>query len=112
MTTNGGGWTVSILCYKSIAERTYFIITNSNDQFRVHSDIVTAVEIRTLIKVSSLHMQFTKICCLIYQVIQNRMDKSTDFYRTWKEYKAGFGSPSQNYWIGKVPCVFKHHSYS
>ncbi|XP_078314300.1 microfibril-associated glycoprotein 4-like isoform X2 [Crassostrea virginica] len=35
-----------------------------------------------------------------WTVIQNRMDKSTGFYRTWKEYKAGFGSPSQNYWIG------------
>ena len=34
MTTNGGGWTVSISCYKSIIERACFIITNSNCQFR------------------------------------------------------------------------------
>ena len=34
MTTNGGGWTVSISCYKSIIERTCFTITNSNCQFR------------------------------------------------------------------------------
>ncbi|KFB37151.1 AGAP011197-PA-like protein [Anopheles sinensis] len=33
-------------------------------------------------------------------VIQYRYDGSLDFYRDWAEYRNGFGSPYQEYWLG------------
>ncbi|XP_058123061.1 ficolin-3-like [Anopheles ziemanni] len=33
-------------------------------------------------------------------VIQYRFDGSLDFYRNWTEYRNGFGSPYQEYWLG------------
>ncbi|XP_062598679.1 fibrinogen C domain-containing protein 1-B-like [Saccostrea cucullata] len=35
-----------------------------------------------------------------WTVIQKRQDGDVDFYRTWIEYKHGFGNVSNNYWIG------------
>ncbi|XP_061171670.1 angiopoietin-related protein 6-like [Saccostrea echinata] len=35
-----------------------------------------------------------------WTVIQKREDGDVDFFRTWKEYKHGFGNASKNYWIG------------
>ncbi|XP_063436503.1 uncharacterized protein LOC134717934 [Mytilus trossulus] len=34
------------------------------------------------------------------QVIQKRFDGYLSFDRTWKEYKSGFGSASEEYWLG------------
>ncbi|XP_062582754.1 fibroleukin-like [Saccostrea cucullata] len=35
-----------------------------------------------------------------WTVIQRRVEGSTDFNRTWNEYKEGFGSLHSSYWIG------------
>ncbi|XP_062597661.1 ficolin-1-like [Saccostrea cucullata] len=35
-----------------------------------------------------------------WTVIQKRLDGDVDFYRTWIEYKHGFGNATKNYWIG------------
>ena len=35
-----------------------------------------------------------------FEVIVQRKDDSVSFYRPWEEYKNGFGSLDNNYWIG------------
>ena len=34
-----------------------------------------------------------------WTVIQRRMS-DTDFYKTWQEYKDGFGDLNENFWLG------------
>ncbi|XP_056001457.1 angiopoietin-related protein 7-like isoform X3 [Ostrea edulis] len=41
-----------------------------------------------------------------WTVIQKRQDNSTDFYKTWADYKKGFGDPSTNYWLGNDAIHF------
>ncbi|KAJ8321441.1 hypothetical protein KUTeg_001008 [Tegillarca granosa] len=33
-------------------------------------------------------------------VIQKRFNGATNFYRTWQEYKQGFGNKTKEYWLG------------
>ncbi|XP_048747076.2 ryncolin-4-like [Ostrea edulis] len=35
-----------------------------------------------------------------WMVIQRRIDGTENFYRTWKEYKVGFGRADGEYWLG------------
>ncbi|XP_052061294.1 ficolin-1-like [Mytilus californianus] len=35
-----------------------------------------------------------------WTVIQRRQDDFTDFYRTWSDYKNGFGSLNGSFWLG------------
>lgn len=36
----------------------------------------------------------------IEQVIQRRLDGSTDFYRGWAAYQDGFGNLTHEFWLG------------
>ncbi|XP_041361959.1 ficolin-3-like [Gigantopelta aegis] len=46
-------------------------------------------------------------------VFQRRVDGSTDFYRTWKEYMDGFGDLTGEFWLGneKIHQITKQQSY-
>jgi len=36
----------------------------------------------------------------MFQVFQRRKDGSVEFYQNWNDYKAGFGTAAEEFWIG------------
>ncbi|CAG2238238.1 unnamed protein product [Mytilus edulis] len=42
-----------------------------------------------------------------WTIIQRRVDSVVDFYRFWSDYKNGFGSVSENHWLGNG---FEHNN--
>ena len=56
-----------------------------------------------LVKPKNSTAPFQAFCELSYQgwtVLMRRFDGSVDFYRNWNDYKKGFGSISEEYWLG------------
>jgi len=41
------------------------------------------------------------LSCISLQVFQRRKDGHEDFYRTWNDYKTGFGQLDSEFWLGE-----------
>ena len=48
----------------------------------------------------------TLLSCISLQVFQRRKNGHEDFYRDWKDYKAGFGQLDSEYWLGEESHTF------
>ena len=44
--------------------------------------------------------------CVCLQVIQRRVNGKVDFFRTWKDYRDGFGDLSEEFWMGMCHLLY------
>lgn len=85
------------------------------------ADYVSSSVVANVIKYTYYHFNLFKLAfdmkkkhnfCFIFhnlsQVIQRRIDGSTDFEKHWKDFEDGFGDVSKEFWLGKD---FSHCKY-
>lgn len=46
-------------------------------------------------------------CSLCFQVLQRRNSGRLDFMKRWRQYIAGFGNMTDEFWLGEGPSLFK-----
>ncbi|XP_014668469.1 PREDICTED: tenascin-like isoform X2 [Priapulus caudatus] len=81
--------------YESYSSGVYLIKPNNlNESVRVFCDVDEAGDMWT--------------------VIQRRLDGSVDFYRTWTDYRDGFGTAAGEYWLGNehIHAITRTGNYS
>ncbi|XP_064613286.1 fibrinogen-like protein 1 [Liolophura sinensis] len=82
------------------------VVTYPKDCSEVYRDMSKLFhgDFHITVKPKGAREPFTALCKVFnntaWTVIQRRYNGSEDFYRTWSEYKSGFGVPESEFWIG------------
>lgn len=84
----------------------FALVPSRDETFASQSAICTANDPNTDSGIRKVRPNFYAFCEMDDEdangwiVIQNRYDGLTDFFRTWNEYKQGFGNIAGEFWMG------------